>query len=496
MPVPAPSPSASPPQALRRAPLVRIYDVGDRTVVLAADGTRHELAGDSAALARAVLALLEQPHTREQLLAALAELSGGPIEHTGAIDELLALLVRARVLGSEAPPAPRRHGPRLLLGLTGAVASMHAPALVQLLQARGFEVRIAATEEALRFVRCEALEALIHRPVVRGMWPVDELHAVPHIELATWADIVVVAPASATTIHRIATGEFSSVVAAIALATRAPVLVVPAMNAAMYSSPSVQRNLAQLAEDGVHVAHPARGIEVADRPDDRRPTLGGALPPEAVLQLIEAVLRGAGEGRGPRDAADWDRVYRTHEPAALPWHTDEVDVDLLAALDRLAPGPTTVLEIGAGLGGLAAAAAGRGHRVVASELSPVALQQARARHPDAAVLWLHDDIRDTRLHSEFAVVLDRACLHVLDAEGAAAYARSVARLCAANGVLVLKAFTSASAAGRHALGRDAATISALLAPHFTLAEDLESALPGPRAAPEARLFVLRRRADT
>ena len=59
MPVPAPSPSASPPQALRRAPLVRIYDVGDRTVVLAADGTRHELAGDSAALARAVLALLE-----------------------------------------------------------------------------------------------------------------------------------------------------------------------------------------------------------------------------------------------------------------------------------------------------------------------------------------------------------------------------------------------------------------------------------------------------
>ena len=195
---------------------------------------------------------------------------------------------------------------------------MHAPALVQLLQARGFEVRIAATEEALRFVRCEALEALIHRPVVRGMWPVDELHAVSHIELATWADIVVVAPASATTIHRIATGEFSSVVAAIALATRAPVLVVPAMNAAMYSSPSVQRNLAQLAEDGVHVAHPARGIEVADRPDERRPTLGGALPPDAVLQLIEAVLRGAGEGRGPRDAADWDRVYRTHEPAALP----------------------------------------------------------------------------------------------------------------------------------------------------------------------------------
>ena len=298
------------PQGLRRAPLVRIYDVLDRTVVLAADGARHELAGDSAALARAVLALLEQAHTRDELLAALAEAVGAPIEHTGAIDELLALLLRARVLEPAAPPPPRRHGPRVLLGLTGAVATMHAPALVQLLQGRGCELRIAATAEALRFVRCEALEALIHRPVVHDLWPVDALHAVPHIELATWADIVVVAPASATTLARIATGDFSSVVAAIALATRAPVLVVPAMNAAMYASSPVQRNLAQLTADGIHVAHPGRGIEVADRPGERSPTLGGALPPDAVLQLIESVLRGASEGRPPRDAADLSRAFR------------------------------------------------------------------------------------------------------------------------------------------------------------------------------------------
>lgn len=480
------------PQSLRRAPLVRIYDVLDRTVVLAADGTRHELAGDSAALARAVLALLEQPHTREQLLAALAEACGAPIEHTAAIDELLALLIRARVLVADAPPPPRRHGPRVLLGLTGAVASMHAPALVQLLQGRGFEVRIAATTEALRFVRCEALEALIHRPVVHDMWPVDERHAVPHIELAQWADIVVVAPASATTIARIATGEFSSVVAAIALATHAPVLVVPAMNSAMYVSPPVQRNLAQLVADGVHVAHPGRGIEVADRPDERSPVFGGALPPDAVLALIEAVLRGAGEGLTPRDASDWDRVYRTREPAALPWQPDEVDADLLAVLGRLAPRPTRVLEIGAGLGDLATAAAARGHQVVASELAAVALAQARARHPDAPVLWLQDDIRDSRLHSEFAVLLDRGCLHVLGADDAAAYARSVARLCAPDGHLVIKAFTAESAASRRSHGHDAASLAGLLAPHFTLVEDLESSLPGPHEAPAARLYVLRR----
>ncbi len=483
------------PKGLRRAPLVRIYDVLDRTVVLAADGARHELTGDSAALARAVLALLEQAHTRDELLAALAEAVGAPFEHTGAIDELLALLLRARVLEPAAPPPPRRHGPRVLLGLTGAVATMHAPALVQLLQGRGCELRVAATAEALRFVRCEALEALIHRPVVHDLWPVDALHAVPHIELATWADIVVVAPASATTLARIATGDFSSVVAAIALATRAPVLVVPAMNAAMYASPPVQRDLAQLTADGIHVAHPGRGIEVADRPGERSPTLGGALPPDAVLQLIESVLRGASEGRPPRDAADWDRVYRTSDPSTLPWQRDEVDADILAALDRLAPSPTRVLEIGAGLGELAAATAARGHQVVATELSAVALDLARARHPEAAVLWLHDDIRDTRVRSNFPVLLDRACLHVLDPDAAAAYARNVARLCAPHGVLVLKAFTQGSAAPRRAAGHDAASIAALFAPHFTLVEDLEASLPGPREAPAARLYLLRRRAD-
>src|SRR5690606_15613764 len=116
--------------------------------------------------------------------------------------------------------APRGPGPRVVLGVTGAVAAMHTPALVQRLQARGFEVRVAATETALRFVRAEALEALTHRPVVHAIWPVDQVHVVPHIELAQWADAVVVCPASATTIARLATGDHSSVVAAIALATR------------------------------------------------------------------------------------------------------------------------------------------------------------------------------------------------------------------------------------------------------------------------------------
>ena len=131
---------------------------------------------------------------------------------------MLLVRVGAVELGATPPPT-RGPGPRVVLGLTGAVASMHAPAQIQRLQQHGCEVRVAATEEALKFVHAEAIAALTHRPVVRGLWPSDGQHVVPHIELAQWADAVIVSPASATTIARIATGDHSSIVAAVALAT-------------------------------------------------------------------------------------------------------------------------------------------------------------------------------------------------------------------------------------------------------------------------------------
>ncbi len=472
---------------LRRAAVVRIYDVLDRTVLIALDGTRHELAGDSCTLARATLSLLEHPHTRTELLGELESLTGGPIDHPEVVDELLALLLHTGAIEpAAAPPARRGPGPRVLLCITGAVASMHTPALVQRLQAHGLEVRIAATDEALAFVRVEALAALIHRPVVHGLWPADERHVVPHVELAAWADLVLVAPASATTLARIAAGDFSSVVSAAALTTRAPVLLVPSMNVAMYESPAVQRNLERLIADGYHVAHPARGAEVADRPDERTPVLGGAPPPEVVVQLAVALLRARAGQLQPRDEAGWDRLYRSSEPAALPWPTETPDPDLLAALD----GPACdVLEIGAGLGDLAVAAARRGHRVVATELSAVALEHARARAPDAPVVWLQDDITDSRLHARFTRVLDRGCLHLLGPESAPRYAATLARLTAPGGLLVVKTLADPVPG---VTPRDAAAMTALFAPAFTLERDAASTLPGPQRAPAARLYVLRR----
>jgi SAM-dependent methyltransferase/3-polyprenyl-4-hydroxybenzoate decarboxylase len=485
-------------ERLRRAAVVRIYDVGDRTVLLARDGRGHELAGDSARLARAVLAFFETPHTRAELLTHLEALVGAPIEHDAAIAELMALLIGVEALEPAGAAAPKvaRHGPgpRVVLGLTGAVASMHAPAAVQALLERRFHVRVAATTEALKFVRAEPLEALTHSRVVADLWPTDAELPVPHINLAEWADGVLVYPASATTVSRLATGDHGSIVAAIALATRAPVMVVPSMNAAMFASPAVARNVAQLVDDGMHVVHPVAGIEVADRPDERVPTLGAAPPPAVVVALFDTMMRARAKqgGLSPRSAADWDVVYR--RPAEdLPWHGEDPDADVLEALARIAPAPARVLDVGAGLGGLAVRCAVLGHRVVATDLSAKALERARGLAPDAPVVWLQDDITATKLRAVFDVVLDRGCLHLLARDEAAQWAGAVRELVAPGGHLVLKTFVEATAASRGATGYDAARVQALLGDAFAMVDERASTLPGPHEAPAARLFVLRRR---
>ncbi|MBC8073090.1 MAG: hypothetical protein IAG13_32505, partial [Deltaproteobacteria bacterium] len=275
---------------LRRAAVVRIYEVGERMVVLGRDGRGHELLGDSAAFAREVLAFVEQPRDAAEIAEHIVALTGAPLPDLAVLDELLALLLGTHTI-ERALPMPTRArshapGPRVVLALTGAVASMHAPALVQLLLERRHHVRVIATAEALRFVRAEPLEALTHHRVVTELWPVGDALHVPHIELAQWADAVVVCPASATTIARLATGDHGSIVSATALATRAPVMVVPSMNTAMYGSPAVRRNLAQLVADGMHVVHPAGAIELADPPHARTAMLGGAPPWAAVIQLV------------------------------------------------------------------------------------------------------------------------------------------------------------------------------------------------------------------
>jgi 2-polyprenyl-3-methyl-5-hydroxy-6-metoxy-1,4-benzoquinol methylase len=189
-------------------------------------------------------------------------------------------------------------------------------------------------------------------------------------------------------------------------------------------------------------------------------------------------------------------LYRQGDADALPWQTPDLDEDIAEALTRAAPPPASVLDVGTGLGTLAAACARRGHRVVATDISAVALEQARALAPDAPVAWLEDDITASKLHGVFDIVLDRGCLHLLLSEDERSrYAASVARRTAPGGVLIVKTLAGPDAELRGTTAYTARELERLLGDAFTLESDSESTLPGPFDAPDARLFVFRRTDD-
>jgi 3-polyprenyl-4-hydroxybenzoate decarboxylase len=254
-----------------------VVDHGEDTFVLAPDGAKR-LSDDSASLVRAILQFVAQPRSREQIVSYLEALSGGTIERPEVIDDAIALLTSsgAVVELQESAPTPRRG--RLLLCVSGAVAAANAPDLALRLQRAGFELRVVLSRDARRFVSTLVLEAITQQRVHSSMWGRE----VPHIALAEWAQLILVCPASATTIARITAGDCSDLVSAAVVGSHARKLLVPSMNAAMYGSPQVQRNLAQLKDDGFWLAHTGPGEELAHAPEDRSP-IGGAMPSHAAV---------------------------------------------------------------------------------------------------------------------------------------------------------------------------------------------------------------------
>jgi hypothetical protein len=284
-----------------RAPFVRAYEGRQQLRLLGDDGRWFSFDGDSAGLVATMLDELREPRGENELLQRVAEL-GGAKEPTAAVREALLVLKTAGAVRTAPPRSTRRkerEPRRVVVALAGGVAAAHAPALAEHLHARECQVRFAATPSALRFVSRLALEAITHERVVGSMWPEagdPTSAAVPHLALARWAELVVVYPATATTVSRIARGDCSSIVSALAISARVPVMIVPAMNAAMLEAPAVQRNLGQLKEDGFFVVHPAVGYEVADAPNARARSRsqGGftaPLPVDRLADLVSAALR-------------------------------------------------------------------------------------------------------------------------------------------------------------------------------------------------------------
>lgn len=148
---------------------------------------------------------------------------------------------------------------RILLGVSGGIAAYKAAELVRRLRERGAEVRVVLTENAARFVTPVTFQALSGEAVRSSLWDAAAEAAMGHIELARWATQVVIAPASADLIARLAHGHADDLLTTLCLATEAPISIAPAMNRVMWSQPTVQANVASLAARGVRVLGPDAG---------------------------------------------------------------------------------------------------------------------------------------------------------------------------------------------------------------------------------------------
>ncbi|MDU1574823.1 MAG: bifunctional phosphopantothenoylcysteine decarboxylase/phosphopantothenate--cysteine ligase CoaBC [Pantoea sp.] len=152
-------------------------------------------------------------------------------------------------------------GKKILLGVSGGIAAYKAPELVRRLRDRGAEVRVMMTPAAKAFITPLSLQAVSGHPVFEDLLDPAAEAAMGHIELAKWADLVVLAPASADLIARLNAGMANDLVTTACLATAAPVAVVPAMNQQMYRAAVTQHNLQQLAARGLLIWGPDSGSQ-------------------------------------------------------------------------------------------------------------------------------------------------------------------------------------------------------------------------------------------
>ncbi len=182
---------------------------------------------------------------------------------------------------------------KILLGITGGIAAYKTPELVRLFRKNGAEVKVACTRHALELVARAALETVSSHPVYSEMFLNRTHERVEHIELAQWPDAVVVAPATANIMAKMAHGLADDLLSTLLLATPAPVWIAPGMNTHMWNHPATQANLRILQERGVRVVGPESG-ELACRTSG----MGRMSEPGAILDAVLSGLQPGGPWRG------------------------------------------------------------------------------------------------------------------------------------------------------------------------------------------------------
>ena len=211
---------------------------------------------------------------------------------------------------------------RILLGITGGIAAYKCAELTRLLIRAGADVRVAMTQSATEFVTPLTLQALSGNRVHLDLLDPEAEAAMGHIELARWADLVLIAPATAHSIARIVHGEAGDILTTLVLATPAPIAIAPAMNQGMWADAATQNNIAALAERGYTLIGPGAGEQACGDVG-----LGRLSEPEEIVAACAALFdAGALAGRhlvitgGPtREAIDPVRYISNHSSGKMAY---------------------------------------------------------------------------------------------------------------------------------------------------------------------------------
>lgn len=242
----------------------------------------------------------------------------------------------------------------IVLAVTGSIAAYKAATLASQLAQAGAQVFVAMTDAATHFVAPLTFETLTRHPVALNVLALNAESHIEHVTLAKRADLVLIAPATANTLAKLAHGRADDIVSAIALDTRAPIMVAPAMETGMWENPATQENIARLADRGVIVIEPSAGHLASGAQGQ-----GRMAEPDTILARIRQHFAQNGPLRGTRivvtlggtrEPIDPVRVITNHSSGKMGWAiADEAlsrgaTVELITAVDEPPPLPGAVIS--------------------------------------------------------------------------------------------------------------------------------------------------------
>lgn len=232
----------------------------------------------------------------------------------------------------------------ILIGITGGIAAYKAAELTRLFIGAGAEVRVVLTDAGAEFITPLTLQALSGNPVHQSLLDPEAEQGMGHIELARWADLIIVAPATADFMARFSSGMANDLLTTVCLATDAPIALAPAMNQAMWRDPRTQQNLESLLSQGVNIFGPGSGEQACG---DTGP--GRMLEPTQIMQACaDLIAAGPLEGKrvvitaGPtREAIDPVRFISNHSSGKMGYALAEAAAKAGAAV-TLISGPVAL----------------------------------------------------------------------------------------------------------------------------------------------------------